>query len=740
MNIKQKTGFLFALLAITTFFSISVNAQVTIGSSEEPAKGAVLDLSKVQAKNLGLLLPQVSLSNLTTWQLSGTAVDGMFVYNTNTSTGVGIYYWKDNQWIALATSAAVANAWSTTGNAGTNAATSFIGTTDEKPLIFKVNNIIAGTPGFPGESGSNNVSFGMGAMEKPTNPWSNNTAIGQNALNLIHQPDEATGPIIGINQGVRNTVVGAESLKFNRIGSDNTVVGTLAMEASSGGGNTAIGTYALQYNHGWLNVAVGIGALDKSFSDGHRNKDGDLDGLGLHASHNVAVGSYALRHNINSNNTAIGHEAAMMNWDGEMLAATGHYALRMNTTGSQNTANGYNALATNTTGVLNTAIGSQSLVSNLDGNWNTAVGAKSLFHNNGEHNTAIGMLAMYENTIGSSNTGIGSGALYSNTVTHWNTGVGTSALWFNKTGEQNTAVGGEALAGNEGGSYNTAVGTRALWSVLLSPDENLVGMENASSFGEASDNTAVGYEALKVVTTGGGNTAMGLMSMFENSEGEHNVAVGRTAMTHNTTGGKNVAIGSASMGSNVTGSGNTAIGYGANIGYEYIDGEGYKGEEFAIENSTVIGAGARAVASNQVVIGNTGIVSIGGFTNLTRLSDGWGKRDEKYDVPGLKFINLLQPMTYRIDWDDYAHTVYSGFSAEAVKAAAEFVTYDFSGVDAITTEGSEGTNGYALRYAEFVVPLVKAVQELSEENESLKTKIEKLTAVLVEKGLMEPEE
>ena len=53
--------------------------------------------------------------------------------------------------------------------------------------------------------------------------------------------------------------------------------------------------------------------------------------------------------------------------------------------------------------------------------------------------------------------------------------------------------------------------------------------------------------------------------------------------------------------------------------------------------------------------------------------------------------------------------------AQEVEQAAESVGYDFSGVDAPQHE----SDNYSLRYAEFVVPLVKAVQELDEKNEEL---------------------
>jgi hypothetical protein len=78
--------------------SISVNAQVNIGSPDAPHEGAVLDLSK--ANSLGLLLPKVNLTDLKQFQLSGTPIDGMVVYNTN-SNNEGEFIWIGSQWRAL---------------------------------------------------------------------------------------------------------------------------------------------------------------------------------------------------------------------------------------------------------------------------------------------------------------------------------------------------------------------------------------------------------------------------------------------------------------------------------------------------------------------------------------------------------------------------------------------------------------------------------------------------------------
>jgi flagellar hook assembly protein FlgD len=59
-----------------------------------------------------------------------------------------------------------------------------------------------------------------------------------------------------------------------------------------------------------------------------------------------------------------------------------------------------------------------------------------------------------------------------------------------------------------------------------------------------------------------------------------------------------------------------------------------------------------------------------------------------------------------------------------VEKAAKELNYDFSGVDA----AKNSKDLYGLRYSDFVVPLVKAVQELSKQNDELKQRIEKLEA------------
>lgn len=67
---------------------------------------------------------------------------------------------------------------------------------------------------------------------------------------------------------------------------------------------------------------------------------------------------------------------------------------------------------------------------------------------------------------------------------------------------------------------------------------------------------------------------------------------------------------------------------------------------------------------------------------------------------------------------------YTGFVAQEVEQAAKKLGYDFSGVD--VPKSKDGM--YGLRYAEFVVPLVKAIQEQQKQIEELKELVAKLSA------------
>ena len=70
--------------------------------------------------------------------------------------------------------------------------------------------------------------------------------------------------------------------------------------------------------------------------------------------------------------------------------------------------------------------------------------------------------------------------------------------------------------------------------------------------------------------------------------------------------------------------------------------------------------------------------------------------------------------------------LYTGFVAQEVEQAAKDAGYNFSGLDKPKNEN----DFYGLRYADFVVPMVKAIQEQQKLIEKLTKKIEKLESLL----------
>ena len=278
-----------------------------------------------------------------------------------------------------------------------------------------------------------------------------------------------------------------------------------------------------------------------------------------------------------------------------------------------------------------------------------------------------------------------------------------------------------------------------------------IGIEN-TSFGvnalnpasTGHQNTASGTASLYSNTTGSQNTASGAFSLSSNTEGYQNTASGASSLSSNTTGNYNTASGASSLHSNTTGSQNTAIGY-----YAFFSGDSFS-------NSTALGYNTVISASNQVRLGNNAVTSIGGQVSWTTLSDARFKTENTAKVPGIDFIKKLRPVTYYVNHEamnrylevpkgedvqnrssseakntykpSYTKTLESGFMAQEVEKAAKELGYEFNGVDA----PKNGKGYYGLRYGQFVIPLVKAVQELNEKLEQKDAENAQLRAKLLE--------
>jgi len=304
------------IAACFIFCNATIAQNVGIGTAT-PNASAQLDISSTSK---GMLVPRMTMAQR---NAVVTPANGLLIYQTDNTPG--FYFYNGSSWVSIAGSATLTG-WSTTGNAGTTPATNFMGTTDDQPLSFKLNNINAGK-------------------------WDHqkgNYFIGLNAGSAI-------------NAGVLNIGIGSNSLLNNNSGSGNTVVGHRAMNSNTSGAyNVGMGRDVLFANTGGnFNSATGDRVL-------YSNTMGSL---------NSAIGYNALYLNtVGGSNTAIGANALYTSNSGGGNTAVGKDALYLNYGGGSNTALGNAALYNNVNGLNNTAIGSYADVTNSSINKATAIG------------------------------------------------------------------------------------------------------------------------------------------------------------------------------------------------------------------------------------------------------------------------------------------------------------------------------------------------------------------------------
>ena len=326
-----------------------------------------------------------------------------------------------------------------------------------------------------------------------------------------------------------------------------------------------------------------------------------------------------------------------------------------------------------------------------------------LSNTTGYQNIAIGSGALQLNTNGFANTAIGTDALRSMTFGFGNVAIGTGSQQLLAAGVNNTALGNYTLYNSTSGINNTALGFYALYNNTSGQDNCATGYNALLNNTEGEQNTADGQGALAVNTLGNGNTGIGHFALLLNSTGSYNTAVGTQALQGNTTGTSNTSIGFLS-----------AVSAGD------------------LTNTTAIGAQALVNESNKLRLGSATVTVIEGQVAYSFPSDGRFKTNiSETDVRGLDFIMRLRPVVYNFDTKkfdefltkdmpvnirtkylskDYGPSIatrQSGFIAQEVEKAAEQAGYNFNGIH----KPGNNNDHYSLAYSQFVVPLVKGMQE-----------------------------
>ncbi len=370
------------------------------------------------------------------------------------------------------------NGWSLNGNAATISGTHFIGTTDNIPLNFRVNNQRSGK----------------------------------------------------IDQTLQNVSLGYRSSFSNALGQHNSAFGSYSLEDSDGDYNTAIGSYAYRNNTtGNYNTIIGSQAGENNISGSRNVFIGYAAGYNETGSNKLYIANDFPNPPLIYGDFASGKIGLGTTAPTYKLEVTGDASFngvrvgRGNGNISTNTSVGLNALNNNTGGTWNTAIGEQALAANTAGYSNTGVGRFALMNmTTGNNNTALGSSVMIANSAGSNNTGIGNGSLLNQTSGDGNTAVGTSNFYNKVSGNYNTALGMEAGFNNNSGAGNVFIGYRAGYNETGSNKLYIANNNSGSpliygdfSTGQVGIGTTVPTAKLQVETYGFSNkTIWGMNSML----------------------------------------------------------------------------------------------------------------------------------------------------------------------------------------------------------------------------------
>ncbi len=253
-------------------------------------------------------------------------------------------------------------------------------------------------------------------------------------------------------------------------------------------------------------------------------------------------------------------------------------------------------------------------------------------------------------------------------------------------------------------SNNTGVGYRSLFSIINGARNSALGSFSLYSNTIGSNNSAFGHWSLYSNTTGYENSAFGIGSLYSNTTGIYNSAIGSLSLFYNISGNNNTSFGAGSL-FNSTGNQNTAI--GVNAGSGITTGS----------NNIAVGVNAQVpsnTSDNQIRLGNTFITYAGVQVAWTVTSDRRYKDNIAPINSGLGFISKLNPVSYVRKNDENKKTEY-GLIAQEVEEVLKELGIENHAMLTVTDEGM-----YELRYNDLIAPMIKAIQELKEQNMKLK--------------------
>ena len=329
--------------------------------------------------------------------------------------------------------------------------------------------------------------------------------------------------------------------------------------------------------------------------------------------------------------------------------------------------------------------------------------------------------------------------------------------------DHNLIIQNNTSSGNE--NINIGIGTDTILNSSYHNSSKIknigIGVGSLNSITAGQQNIGIGYDSLKRTQglllhgdtdQGNRNISIGTFSMERNTIGKNNSAFGQFSLSNNINGDNNVTIGYEAFHNNHDGNNNTMI--GTNSGSSIFYGNGNDGD-----NNVCIGYHANVTSpghthTNQIVIGynaeseyrlksirlGNGIIQH--FECHVELHHPSDKRIKKNIIDndlGLDFITKLRTVKYnKVNPADYPEEIrekrflgetpdekpeennnlYDGLIAQEVEEVLTNINKSWCGHHINENNGKQ-----ALDYDILTIPLIKAVQELKQKNDELKSNI-----------------
>ena len=341
---------------------------------------------------------------------------------------------------------------------------------------------------------------------------------------------------------------------------------------------------------------------------------------------------------------------------------------------------------------------------------------------NADHSFFVGTDAGNNSITGGCNNLIGYRAGNSVTSGGNNNFFGCQAGKSNTTGDHNNFFGASVADGgygstNQTGSHNNYFGFASGQVNTTGSYNNFFGRSTGQVNNTGSYNNFFGLRAGCKNTSGVNNNFFGRHAGCKNTSGQNNNFFGPSAGIFNTTGSNNIFIGDNAGGNNTTGSCNIHIGPQAG--------------SFNNNNATrtvLIGFGySNNANSNEVKLDNGSVSAVfaGSASSWSFPSD---ERDKKniIDLPlGGEFLSKLRPRKFewnirREDYDSKDETA-SGFIAQEVLEVVEEYNAHYTGL-----VNTNDPDQYTLAATALIPMMVNAIQELRQELEQVKSRIDTL--------------